>query len=188
MSLFCSCFIFIASITKNSEKNSHRNTFREQWRLWLSHYWAWWRTKNISGCLWPFWSQAFLCPGKFQCFSRIMNFDSWLKWIQSITSALKIQYTPGIGIKSPLNNYLISPKDQYELNWYLYSGCFISQSLCLLTSSFQKHLYNNQPLHVVTSSRFKIHSMPKNISRTCVHQWSHWCHHILQARLLLLKW
>ena len=123
-----------------------------------------------------------------KCFSRTKNFNSLLKGIQSITSALKIQYTPCIGIKSPLNNYLIQSKDQFELNWYLYSGCFISQSLCLLTSSFQKHLNNNQSLRIATPSRFKIDSVPENISRTCVHQWSHWCHHILQAGLLLLKW
>ena len=121
-------------------------------------------------------------------FNRTKNFCSRLKWIQSITSALKIQYSSCIGIKSPLNNYLIPSKDKFELNWYLYSGCFINQSLCLLTSSFQKHLYNNQPLHIVTHSRFKIDSVPKNIQRTCVHQWCHLYHHILQAGPLLLRW
>ena len=122
-----------------------------------------------------------------KCFSRTKNFNSRLKWIQSSTSALKIRETPCIGIKSPLNNYLIQSKDQFELNWYLYSGCFISQSLCLLTSSFQKHLYNNQSLQIVTSSRFKVDSVSENISRTCVHQWSHLFHRILQAELLLLR-
>ena len=122
-----------------------------------------------------------------KCFSRTKNFNSRLKWIHSNTSALKIQYTPGIDIKSPLNNYLIPSKDQFELNWDLYSGCFISQSLCLLTSSFQKHLYNNQSLHVVTPSRFKIDSVIENISRTCVHQWCHWYLRILQEGLLPLR-
>ena len=49
-------------------------------------------------------------------FNRTKNFYSRLKWIQSITSALKIQYSSCIGIKSPLNNYLIPSKDKFELN------------------------------------------------------------------------